>query len=111
MHNLRIVNLTSHDVNLFVAGQILNFKPSGTVAKVQSPVEEIGKIGSVPIYKTVTGKVEGLPDSENGTIFLVSHEVAENVPERVGIDVFIPSGAIYNGKGVLIGYRGLGVVW
>ena len=110
MSDVVVVNLTPHDINIFVEGQIITFEPSGMIARASSSIEEIGRIGSIPVFKTVLGEITGLPEPKENTIYLVSRAVAERVPDRAGIDVFIPTESIRDGKGNIIGCKGFGIV-
>ena len=81
-----IVNMTPHSVNL--GGHIV--APSGQVARVSTTYEEVGEVvPCLPIYRTVYGAVEGLPEPEDGTVYLVSGMVAAACPDRP--DVFAPA--------------------
>lgn len=109
---MKIVNLTPHSINFVNEGgeEILEVKPSGSLARVTSrtvTVEGETYCG-IPVTKTVYGEVEGLPDPEDGTIFVVSGIVAQRVPDRR--DVFIPNESVRDPKGNIIGCRSLGRV-
>ena len=87
-----IKNLTPHSIT-FVLGDERNpfvVEPSGDIARVSCNTETVGEIDGIriPVTKTVFGEVEGLPDPEEGTIFIVSSLVAQRCMDRE--DVFIP---------------------
>lgn len=133
---MKIVNLTPHTIN-FVDGEgrpLVTVEPSGRVARVtantvttgevdvwadvfttihevllsldgaETPAETVG----IPITGTTYGKVEGLPDPEEGTIYVVSSLVASRVPNRT--DVFIPNESVRDNQGRIIGCKSLGRV-
>lgn len=116
-----IVNLTPHPINLHVRGYpaIVNIPPSGTVARVSVNEEEIGFIvpednaqgelsasqADVPIISSTFGDVEGLPASQEGTIYLVSGLVLARCAGRG--DVFAPGWPVRDEKGHIVGCRAL----
>lgn len=59
----------------------------------------------LPVMHTTYGEVEGLPEPEAGTIYVVSALTAQAVPERV--DVYITDDAVRDDAGRVIGCRGL----
>ena len=104
----KIVNLTPHTIN-FVhedGTQLLTVDPCGTVARVSCKTVTIGKEEEIPITTNEYGEVEGLPDPETDTIFVVSALVAGRVSHRT--DVFIPNEAVRNEKGQIVGCKSLG---
>jgi len=105
--NMRIVNLTPHSI-IFVddAGNaVLTVEPSGQVARCSVTREKIGDINGIPVNKSRFGKVENLPEPEEGTIYIVSALTAQAVPERE--DVFITDDAVRDEQGRIIGCRAL----
>lgn len=84
-----LVNLTHHPVVIqTAAGPIVQLPPSGRVARcVTVPDRVLGtlRIGdhSVPlVVNDVTSAVNGLPEPEEGVLFVVSRLVALAVPQR-----------------------------
>jgi len=76
------VNLTPHTVVVRTADGDIKIEPSGRVARVAVTQEVIGHVDAIPIVRSVFGQVEGLPDPEEGTIYVVSTIVAQAVPGR-----------------------------
>ena len=106
--NKRIINLTPHEIS-FVGenGEItLVIEPSGSVARVSVTTETIGECCGIPVTKTAYGIVEGLPEPQDDTVYLVSSLVATRVPDRG--DVFIPNESVRDETGKIIGCRSLG---
>ena len=102
-----VMNLTPHTVNIVTeSGEIIDYPASGVLARVSARTQVIGKLGNIPITRTVYGEVEGLPEPEEGTIYIVSSLVAQRVPERT--DVFVPSESVRDDQGRIIGCRSLG---
>jgi len=75
----RVVNLTPHVVRL---NDGTEYPPSGTVARVSTKYVQIRKLGSIPIYKTDFGNIVGLPEPEDGVIYVVSGMIASATPDR-----------------------------
>ena len=81
-HNMRLVNLTPHTVNL-PEGAV---SPSGQVARVSSREEETGiVVCGAPVLRTVYGDVEGLPAPTAGTLYVVSGYVRSRCPDRTDL--------------------------
>ncbi len=113
---MKIVNLTPHVVNIYdESGQnvIISF-PSEGEARVDTPdADTIGFVNGLPVKKNRYDAVKGLPEPEQGTIFIVSMLVCQALRER-GIyrgDVLSPNTspneAIRNEKGQIIGVKSL----
>jgi hypothetical protein len=105
---MNIVNLTPHSIN-FVGEDgtpILTIEPSGILARVQATIVATGDtVCGIPITKTRFGEVEGLPEPEDGTTFVVSRMVAEALPGRS--DLLIPNESVRDEGGNIIGCRSL----
>lgn len=56
--------------------------PSGQVARVSANTTELGRVNGIPCYAVTYGKVEGLPEPLEDTIFVVSALVRTAVPNR-----------------------------
>jgi len=85
---MNIINLTPHQLNLMPAGPdgpMVVIPTSGTVARCTTSRMQVGAINingvSVPINRTQFGAVDGLPDPQPDTIFIVSSVVAQAVPD------------------------------
>lgn len=68
------LNLTPHAI---VLNDGRSFPPSGTVARVSSSFEEMVGIDGVPIYRSVTGEISGLPETTEGVFLIVSAMVLD----------------------------------
>ena len=106
----KIVNLTPHTINF--VGQdnaIIATIPSSGVARATQRREIVDTIVvdgiSLPIARCTYGDVQGLPDPEADTIYIVSAITAQAVPERD--DVFIVDDSVRDENGRIIGVRGL----
>ena len=106
---MEILNLTPHAI-MFVR---VDGKPSLIVPASENLARGSAKtvdtgitINGIPVTKTEYGEVVGLPDPEEGKIYVVSALVAQRVPERT--DVFVPSESVRDAEGRIIGCRSLG---
>lgn len=126
LENMKIINLTPHAINIITpsvwdmeglpnlhmnidsdTGTVtIVIPPSGIIARCQTERKVIGNIDGIPITSTTFGEVEGLPESEEGVIFIVSSLVAQAIPDRT--DIFIPDDAVRDEDGKIIGCRSLG---
>jgi hypothetical protein len=128
--NIKIVNLTPHEVNIQIGGTRITFPPCGQVARVAGNNQQVGNISylsqgidpeniadtptrvSVPVTRMTYGATEGLPPTELGTVYIVSLLVAQANPARLDLLVpdTSPSGAIRNAAGQIEAVRGFQVV-
>ena len=100
------INLTPHDVCVFKEdGTSINFKATGEVARVKVKSKEIGRIAGIPVMKNFYSDVEGLPDPDEDTFYIVSKIVADAVPYRN--DVLIPNDSVRDIDGRIIGCMSL----
>lgn len=105
----RIINLTPHPINMkTVDGENVTIEPSGMVARVSETRVECQPInGTVPVtYITYDSGISGLPEPEEGTIYVVSSLVLQVVGSRRA-DVFAPGPAIRDDAGRVVGCDGL----
>ena len=94
---MKLVNLTPHTINLISPSGEETALPSDGVARVASqPGTALGYAAGIPLFSAPTwGAVDGLPDPEPGTIFIVSALVAGQVKGRP--DVFSPGTGPHDG--------------
>ncbi len=78
---MRLVNLTPHEVVVEVDGIRISFPSEGNARVVvrQSPYKTVcvdecdGRtVANIPLYLNLYGSVEGLPDPQPGTLYIVS---------------------------------------
>lgn len=108
---MKIINLTAHTINV-VNGENEIAYPSQGLARVKTEEKEICKINDISVVKTVYTTVEGLPDQQENTVYLVSTLVLQALKAN-GIerpDCLAPntglSGAIRDEQGRIVGVRG-----
>jgi hypothetical protein len=110
----RVINLTQHDVNLYVkigtddAAAIVAIPPAGMVARCSVRREKVGEVGGIPVNRAGFGDVEGLPDPQPDTYYIVSALVAQACPDRH--DLLLPDDTIRDDQGRIIGCRALATV-
>ena len=107
-------NLTPHEVNIHtLCGEVITVKSSGlarcTPHTMVMDAIPMGEHDSITITKVELGDVEGLPDPEDGVIFIVSRPVAEKM-RGIRTDLMVPGTLIRNEKGQPIGCDGLSVI-
>lgn len=101
-----IVNLTPHAITLLrVHDRPMLLPASGNVARLPYSVEPAGEVRNVALVTTAYGSVEGLPEPEEGTLYLVSAVVRAAVPDRT--DVASPGDLVRDEEGVVVGCRHL----
>lgn len=101
---MKIINLTPHDVNLYTSDGVLTIASSG-IARAEAHTEQIGMVENIPVYRTVYGATAGLPEQQEGVIYIVSALAAQGCRGRS--DVYIPADTVRDDNGCIIGCRGL----
>lgn len=70
---MRFVNLTPHPIKVQdVHGFVHEFAPSGQVARVGQVTSEMPELAGFRVRTNQSGPVSGLPDPQDGVIYLVS---------------------------------------
>lgn len=108
---MKVVNLTAHSINVILGEQNIAY-PSEGLARVKTEEKIIGTVDGIPVVKTVYTTVEGLPDMQEDTVYLVSTLVLQALKAN-GVcrpDCLAPntglSGAIRDDQGRIVGVRG-----
>lgn len=102
---MEIVNLTPHTLNIVREdGVILTVPTSGTIARLAETRVDLEPVDGISVYASRLGKVEGIPDYAEGTIYVVSLLV-EQVTRRQ--DVFSPGDLVRNDNNAVVGCKGL----
>ena len=106
-----IINLTPHDVHVYDADGkniIKTYPASGTVARVKSSTEIVGKVDGIEIARTTFGEIEGLPDPKPGTMYIVSLLVLQAAggkrDDLIGPDTG-PGSVVRDAEGQIVGVR------
>lgn len=80
---MRFKNLTPHPVTIVVpGGECLTLPPEGIVPRRETRTRDVGEIDGIPIVQNVLGPVIGLPEPEEGVMYIVPFLVASALPER-----------------------------
>lgn len=101
---MKIVNLTPHDINIIgeIGEVVQTFPASGELARCSVSREQVDAINSVPVNRTVFGEVTGLPEQQEGVVYIVSALVAQATKRD---DVLIPDDAVRDEQGRIIGCK------
>lgn len=99
-----IKNFTPHEIVL--CGNVI---PSTGLARVSVNSQQVGEIGGVPLNKLVYGEVTGLPEPEEGVVYVVSNIVATAVKGK-RYDCLVVDKTIRNDKGQVIGCEALAIL-
>lgn len=106
-----IINLTPHALNIRQRdGSFVTVPPSGTVARVAEERYECSDRHDIPgvrISIPTYGKLEGLPERQEGVVYVVSAICLQALPPRRHLDCFSPGPAIRDEAGRIIGCDGL----
>ena len=111
--NRVIINLCPHALNILDAeGGIRDFPKCENPARVSQSEEVLGNILGVQITKQTFGKVENLPEPQEGTFYVVSRIVAAAAKEegRKTTDLLIPGPGVRDEEGRIIGAKGFSVL-
>lgn len=98
---MKVVNLTPHSVTVLAAGKAVTFEPSGKIARVSQRDVRVGSIGDIPLFETYYGMIDGLPEPEQDTYYIVSGLVLAQATDRD--DVIAPNGFVRDTEGKIIG--------
>ena len=108
-----IVNLCPHPINIIAEdGSIRDFPKCENPARVSQSEEVVGTILGVVVTKQKFGKVENLPEPQEGTYLVVSRLVvaAAQAEGRDISDLLIPGPGVRNEQGQIIGAKGFSVL-
>ena len=100
----KLVNLTPHTVKVVVEGDVALELSSVGVARVSAKTEVVGEVAGFELRHSEFGEVAGLPEAEEGTLFVVSRMVKSAVPHRH--DCVVPDGLVRDVDGNILGCTG-----
>lgn len=102
---MKFVNLTQHDLTIVLEnGNGLVLPASGEVTRVTFSTQQVDEVDGIPIYKTIyEPEVVGLPEPQDGIIFVVSSLAAQTVKRP---DVLAPTKLIRDDDGQVIAAGG-----
>lgn len=101
-----VKNFTPHTITfLNDRNEVILEVPSSGIARAAQSRTSVGAINGIPVNKSSFGRVENLPEPEEGVILVVSALTAQACPERN--DVYITDDAVRDETGRIIGCRAL----
>lgn len=103
----QIINLTPHAILIFdkeTDDLIEQIEPSGTIARARTISAPAEPINGIPVVRTSYGEVEGLPDPEPYTYYIVSGLVKAAAGRD---DLLTPTDLKRDEKGRVVGCYGL----
>lgn len=110
---MKFINLTPHTLTVVddSGNTILSVAPSGTVARVTTQQTVVGNVGGVDVVRTVFGDVDGLPDPQTNTVYIVSTLVLQALKANgvVRDDVVAPdtspASVVRDDAGTIVGVK------
>lgn len=96
---MKLVNLTPHAITLFTPEGVKKLPASGKLARVRADFRTVGGVEGIALVRQQFGPVEGLPDPQPDTRYIVSSLVM-NALSALGItrpDVIAPGTGPNNG--------------
>ncbi|ARF70806.1 hypothetical protein B7C51_25050 (plasmid) [Paenibacillus larvae subsp. pulvifaciens] len=85
--------------------QIIQRIPSSGNARVKQKRVPLGEVNGIPVCKTAFGEVEGLPEPQDGIVYIVSALTAQAAKDRN--DLYVPDEQVRDSEGRIIGCRAL----
>ena len=82
-----IINLTTHPITDLMTG--ITYPPSGIVARADTNKKLVSKAGQPAIYEYEYCNLDGLPDPQPDTLYIVSNMALSAVPSH-RTDVIAP---------------------
>ena len=110
---MHFINLTPHDIQLVYQDPDLDHESidiipaSGILARCDVIKEVVGTAGPVPVYNMTYGPVQGLPEPQADTAYIVSSVVAQSLAGSRD-DVLVPIDFVRDDQGQITGCRSLG---
>jgi len=106
---MEVVNLTPHQVNLVIDGDVVASLPSAGVARADQTDKVVGSLelngSTIAVVETVFGEVVDLPEPTEGVSFVVSFITANAArgQGRSTTDLLVTSGPVRDDQGRIIG--------
>ena len=106
---MKIINRTPHPVSLCDAdGNILRvIESDGQPIRLAAKTVPAGDWGGVPLSRTEFGEPVGMPEPEEGTLYIVSQLVKSAFPGRK--DLMVPAEVVRDAEGKILGCQSLGL--
>jgi len=103
----KIVNCTPHPITLITSSGTNTLPPSGICPRVEESFISIAEVDGVEIVESDRGSVQGLPEAQDGVLFVVSRMVADAIGSETRDDLVSPGELIRDDQGRVIGCRNL----
>ena len=86
---------------------VKTYEPSGTVPRVSTTADIVSSIDGIDVVETVFGEVEGLPEADQDTVYIVSALVRMAASDRADLvsPDTSPASAVRNDKGHIVGVK------
>lgn len=79
----QIINLNKHAVDVQLpSGERIQFPPSGQIATVAVKSVQDGEVNGIPVFRSEYGEIVGLPDPQDGVLYLVNLLVGQRAQGR-----------------------------
>lgn len=105
---MTLLNMTPHALNVVCENNtITTIEPSGTVVRVSQNMELVTDINGIPVYRSQYGELEGLPEPQAHTRYILSAMAAAAAKAAGRDDILSPGELIRDENGQPIGCRGL----
>jgi hypothetical protein len=103
----KFVNATPHTLNIVCAdGSIREIAPSGILPRLAQVREFSHVLEGIEIFQVCMGELEGLPDVDEETVYIVSRMVLDAADPSRG-DLLAPGELVRDSSGKVIGCKGL----
>jgi len=105
-NTMKIINLTPRTINELITNQ--SFPPSGIIARLDSSTAQVNEINKIPLYEKLWGTIKNLPDSVEGTVYVVPGVMLDAGVSQGRTDLVAP-GELVRNNGKIIGCKGFSV--
>lgn len=106
-----IINLTPHDVVIFVGDRKIIIPKSDLTLRVKSETtsDKFIRYGDdlIPISETKFSGIDSVPEKKDGVFYIVSLLTCQACPDRD--DFLIPNESVRNENGLIIGCKSLSI--
>ena len=100
---MKVINLTPHDVSIYTEDRkiIKTYAYSGQIARLAQRAEVVDYIDGIPIKVSRNRRITGLPEPQEGVLYIVSDIVLNCCRHRT--DLIAPGSKIYDDNRRVIG--------
>lgn len=109
MKKVKVINCTPHDVVIISESGNITFERSGIIPRLTEQQVKINSVAvngiEIDIMEKSFNEIEGLPEPQENTLYIVSALVAGAAKNRD--DLVIPNDTVRDDQGRIIGCRSL----